>query len=70
VVHCVANFEVIQSRKDEMTREGHAAYDQDMGGTFSGRCPTDYLSFNNSGGLADSAAALERIFTALLNESD
>jgi hypothetical protein len=69
-VHCVANFDVIQSRKDEMTSEGHAAYDRDMGRALSNRCPTDYLCFNNSGELAESAEALGRIVMALLDETD
>ena len=61
VIHCVLPYEKVLERKDEMTRAGHDAYDVSMGLHHSRRVPTDYVVFNNSGTLEDSARAAARV---------
>ena len=64
-VHCVASYDQVHKRKDEMTRAGHDAYDGDMFRCFSSRRPTDYLCFNNNQELDEAQKALARIIETL-----
>jgi hypothetical protein len=63
-VHCIADFETVSARKQEMTAQGHACYDRMMFEHFSGRNPTDYTLFNNGGELDASRDALLNILLA------
>lgn len=60
-IHCVASYEVISSRKQELTVKGHEKYDKDMFEYFSRRNPTEYLLFNNTSSLEESCDALQRL---------
>lgn len=57
VIHCVLPYELVMQRKQEVTRAGHEVYDTLIFRDLSGRIPTDYVVFNNSGSLDESAAA-------------
>lgn len=60
-VHCIADFETVSGRKQEMTAKGHAVYDRTMFEHFAHRNPTDYTLFNNAGDLNISRDALLNI---------
>ena len=60
-VHCIADFETVAARKQEMSAHGHAAYDKMMFDHFSRRNPTDYTLFNNTHDLVTSRDALLNI---------
>ncbi|PLX98577.1 MAG: hypothetical protein C0622_11595, partial [Desulfuromonas sp.] len=60
-VHCIADFASIESRKLEITREGHRRYDEMMFEHFSRRSPTEYTLFNNNGSFETSLTALQNI---------
>ncbi len=62
-VHFLVSYQRLAQRKQEMTLAGIAKYNHEMFRHFTHRMPTDYLLFNNDGGLessADSLAALLR----------
>lgn len=61
VIHCVLPYARVIERKQEVTEAGHEAYDMGMFLDLSRRVPTDYVVFNNSGGLDESAAAAAAI---------
>jgi hypothetical protein len=61
VIHCVLPYERVIERKQEVTEAGHDAYDTLMFRELSRRVPTDYVVFNNSGSLDDSALAAASI---------
>ena len=65
VVHIVADYAAIRQRKDEVSEEGHGCYDKDMWQAHALRCPTDYLTFNNTGSLENSSPALDQILQEL-----
>lgn len=60
-VHCIADFEIVTARKQEMTFQGHSLYDKSMFKHFSSRSPTEYTLFNNSDKLPSSRDALLNI---------
>ena len=59
-VHCMVDWNTVVQRKQEVTETGYAVYNMKMFRHFSRQTPTDYLLFNNDGGIEDSAAALAR----------
>ena len=59
-VHCMVDWNTVLQRKQEVTETGYAVYNMKMFRHFSRRTPTDYLLFNNDGGIEGSAAALAR----------
>lgn len=61
VIHCVLPYARVMERKNEVTEAGHEAYDMGMFLDLSSRVPTDYVAFNNSGGLDESVAAAAAI---------
>lgn len=61
VVHCLASYENVQQRKDEVTEAGHRQYDDAMFALHTSRCPTDYVAFNNDASLEAAAERLPRI---------
>ncbi len=62
-VHCIASHETVMQRKQEVTRQGHFRYDEDMFQEFALRCPTDAVLFNNDGELDASRIAIQRILS-------
>ena len=60
-VHCIADFDVVSMRKQEMSIEGHKLYDQMMFDHFAHRNPTDYTLFNNGRDLKSSCRTLSSI---------
>ncbi len=58
VVHLVVPFEVLESRKNEMTPSGQELYDLDMLQYHAMLPGADYLLFRNAGSLADAAEVL------------
>jgi hypothetical protein len=61
VIHCVLPYACVIRRKQEVTEAGHNAYDTLMFRELSRRLPTDYVVFNNSGTLDESASAADSI---------
>ena len=59
-VHCLVDWDTVVQRKQEVTETGYAVYNMKMFRHLSRQTPTDYLLFNNDGGIEDSAAALAR----------
>lgn len=68
VIHCVLPYARVMERKQEVTEAGHDAYDTLMFRELSGRVPTDYVVFNNSGSLDDSASAAASILRWMRGE--
>ena len=62
-IHLVAPFEVLHSRKQEMTEKGQSEYDRAMFEVHVGRCPSHYTLYYNGMGLTESQQALELILT-------
>ena len=62
-IHLVAPFEVLHSRKQEMTQKGQSEYDRAMFEVHVGRCPSHYTLYYNGMGLTESQQALELILT-------
>lgn len=60
-IHCIVSYATIAERKLEITKVGHAKYNNDMYQHFSQRRPTDYVAFNNELSLAESTSALASI---------
>ena len=56
----MVDWNTVVQRKQEVTETGYAVYNMKMFRHFSRRTPTDYLLFNNDGGIEGSAAALAR----------
>lgn len=69
-IHCTASHETVMSRKQEITRAGHAAYDRDMFHELSRRVPTNYLAFNNDQPLFEAVSAMQCILMRLLPERE
>ncbi|APZ90579.1 hypothetical protein [Fuerstiella marisgermanici] len=65
VVHCMASYENVSRRKDEITEAGHRQYDDAMFLLHGQRCPTNYLAFNNDAALKESAESLSRIAASI-----
>lgn len=61
VIHCVLPYARVIERKQEVTEAGHDAYDTLMFRELSRRIPTDYVVFNNSGTLDESASSAASI---------
>ena len=62
-IHCIASFETVQERKQEITTAGHRLYDQMMFEHFSRQCPTEYTIFNNDNNFESSLKTLENIIS-------
>ncbi|WP_437201222.1 hypothetical protein [Planctomicrobium sp. SH664] len=61
VIHLWVDHQTLASRKQEMTDQGHAVWDQIMFTEHTGRLPTDYLGFYNGHPFEFSVDALARI---------
>jgi hypothetical protein len=46
-IHLVLPFELLKSRKEEITANGHRHYDEDMFLQYSSLIPSDYTLFYN-----------------------
>ncbi len=62
-IHCIASYETIQGRKQEITAAGHRLYDQMMFEHFSRQCPTEYTIFNNDNSFETSLKTLKNIIS-------
>lgn len=65
-VHFLVSYQRLAQRKQEMTLAGIAKYNHEMFRHFTQRVPTDYLLFNNDGGLELSADSLAELLRRVL----
>ena len=65
VIHVIADYAAISQRKDEVSEAGHECYDRDMWNAHATRCPTNYLTFNNTESIEDSARTLDQVLRGL-----
>ena len=69
-IHCVIEHAALMTRKQEMSEQGHLAYDRDMMEQFSSRQPTDYTLFYNGGTLDESLNGMKCIVNDILEKPD